>query len=444
LAKPEGDLVIKHLGLTRSQPGKPDLYSRLSVPGAAVTQHRRWASVDALRAIAALMVLASHSVFLRPTQNTPLARELARLGVGVWIFFAASGYLIAGPFLRALLEGRALPPVRRYALRRAVRILPAYWVALVAILLLATSSEITHWWQLPVHALLVQGLVPGELQNLYLVAWSLSVEAIFYVLVPLGAWAVRRRIGDAPVSLDRMMTGVLLLWIAAVAFSMLLAVAFPFHGSKPLPGAVQVLDLVGSLANFCPGMLIFLALTVAEPTDSRWQRGYTSVASRPLPTLVIAGGPFILATSLPFHTSAVAAASQGPLFGVAAGLVLIAFLHGEWTRPVAKVLAPIGLASYGVYLWHYVILSALLKHGVAIGPGSGNVAIIVRVAVLGAVTVPVAMLSWLLVERPLLRRTTGWDRRRSAGEAVKLRRREPAEAMALRDVGHAAVPSSGQ
>ena len=436
--------MIKHLRLTRTQSSKTDLYSRLSVPGAAVTQHRRWASVDALRAIAALMVLASHAVFIGPTQNTPLSRELTRLGVGVWIFFAASGYLIAGPFLRALLEGRALPPVRRYAVRRAVRILPAYWVALAAILLLATGSAITHWWQLPVHALLVQGLVPGELKNLYLVAWSLGVEAIFYVLVPFGAWAVRRRIGDGPVSVDRMIAGVLVLWIAAVAFTMALAVAFPLHGSKPLPGGVQVLGLVGNLANFCPGMLIFLALTVDEPAGSRWGRRYTSVASRPIPTLVVAGGLFTLATSLPFHTSAVAAAAQGPLFGVGAGLVLVAFLHGEWTRPIAKVLAPIGLASYGVYLWHYAILSALVKHGVAIGPGSGNVAVIVRVVVLVALTVPVAMLSWLLLERPLLRRTTGWERRRSEGEAVKLRRREPAEAIALRDVSHAAVPSSGQ
>lgn len=436
--------MIKHLWLTRSQPSKPDLYSRLSVPGAAVTQHRRWASVDALRAIAALMVLASHAVFLGPTQNLPLSRELTRLGVGVWIFFAASGYLIAGPFLRALLEGRAMPPVRRYAVRRAVRILPAYWVALTAILVLATGSAIAHWWQPPVLALLAQGLVPGELKNLYLVAWSLGVESIFYVLVPLGAWAVRRRIGDSPVSLDRMIAGVVVLWIAAVAFSLALAVAFPFHGSKPLPGGVQVLGLVGSLANFCPGMLIFLALTADQPVASRWGRRYTSVASRPLPTLVIAGGLFVLATSLPFHTSAVSAWAQGPLFGVAAGLVLIAFLHGEWTRPASKVLAPIGLASYGVYLWHYAILSALLKHGIAIGPGSGNIAVIVRVAALVAVTVPVAMLSWLLLERPLLRRTTGWERRSSAGEAVKLRRREPAEAIALRDVSHAAAPSSGQ
>ncbi len=398
--------------------GKPDLYSRLSVPGAAVTQHRRWASVDALRAIAALMVLASHAVWLGPSRHIGLAKELPRLGVGVWIFFAASGYLIAGPFLRALLEGRPLPPMRKYAVRRAVRIFPAYWVALTAILLLATGSSLVHWWQLPVHLLLVQGFVPGELKNLYLVAWSLGVEVIFYVLVPLGAWGVRRVLGDRRVSAGQLARIVLGLWGVSFAVTAALAVAFPLHAGRPVPGGVQVLDLIGYLGNFCPGMLVFIALTGGEAEASRWRRAYQAVSSRPVIALVAAAGLFLVATDLPFQTNALAAAEQGPLFGVAAGLVLAAFLHGSWTRPISRVLAPVGLASYGVYLWHFAILSALLHHGVTIGPGSGNLAVAVRVVVLVALTLPVAMLSWLVLERPLLRRTTGWEKRGPAPAAA--------------------------
>jgi peptidoglycan/LPS O-acetylase OafA/YrhL len=421
---------------------RPSVYARLSVPGASVTQHQRWASVDALRAIAALMVLASHAPSLGPGHQAFLARELPRLGVGVWIFFAASGYLIAGPFLRAVVEGRALPPTGRYAVRRAVRILPAYWLALALILILASGSAVAHWWQIPVHALLVHGLVPGELKNLYVVAWSLSVEAIFYVLVPVGAWTVWRMAKRRPIAVDRLITGVLVIWAAAVAFSLALGAAFPIHAGRPLPGGVQVLGLVGDLANFCPGMLIFLALTVREDADSRWRRRYTTVASRPLMAIAAAGILFIVATDLPFHTSAVAAAMQGPLFGVASGLVLAVFLHGDWTRPVAKVLAPIGLASYGVYLWHFVILSALVHHGVTIAGGSSNTSVIMRLAFLVAVTVPAALASWLLLERPLLRRTTGWERRRTVVEAVKPRRREAADTRPHTDVAPAAVPSS--
>lgn len=406
------------------RPPRPGIYARMSVPGAAVTHHQRWASIDALRAIAALMVLVSHAHWLGPSQHVGIAKEASRLGVGVWIFFAASGYLIAGPFLRALLEGRASPPVGRYAVRRAVRIMPAYWVAFAAILVLATGSAVAHWWQLPVHAFLVQGLVPGELKGLFLVAWSLSVEVIFYMLVPIGAWAVHKLAGGKAISLDRLVAGVLGLWLAAVAFSVLLAVAFPLHAGHQLPGGVQVAGLVGSLANFCPGMLVFLALAAGEGDRSRWNRRYRAVASRPLPVLAVAGLLFIAATELPFETNELAVAAQGPLFGIAAGLVLATFVYGDWTRPLARVLAPIGLVSYGVYLWHWVILSTLLHHGTVIAAGQGSAAIVVRALVLVALTLPVATLSWLLVERPLLRRTAGWERRSNAKAAGLLHRDE--------------------
>jgi peptidoglycan/LPS O-acetylase OafA/YrhL len=398
-----------------------DLYSRLSVPGASVTHHERWISVDALRAIAALMVLVSHAGLLALAEPTGVAKHLSRLGVGVWIFFAASGYLIAGPFLRALLEGRSTPRVGRYALRRAVRILPAYWVALAAILLLVTGSALSHWWQVPVHALLIHGLVPGELKSFYLVAWSLAVEAIFYALVPLGAWLVMRRTRGRAVPLDRLVAGVLALWGVAVAVSVSLALAFPLEPGRTLPGGVQVLGLAGSLANFCPGMLVFLAVTAGADPNSRWSRRYAAVASRPLPTLTVAALLLLAATQLPFQTSHLATAAQGPLFGIASGLILATFVQGGWTRPIARVLAPIGLVSYGVYLWHWVILSTLIRHEFTIVSGTGLTATGVRVVALVSLTLPVATLSWLLIERPLLRRTAGWERRMNAREAAKPR-----------------------
>jgi peptidoglycan/LPS O-acetylase OafA/YrhL len=412
---------------------RPGLYSRLSVPGASATHHERWVSVDALRATAALMVLVSHAPQLGPDQPADVVAKLApRLGVGVWVFFAASGYLIAGPFLRALLEGRATPPAGRYAVRRAVRILPAYWVALAAILLLVSGSYVSHWWQVPVHALLLQGVVPGELKNFYVVAWSLAVEAMFYLLVPLGAWAVARRTRGAAVPLDRLVTGVLALWATAVAASFAVAVAFPVEAGGELPGGVQVLDLVGALANFCPGMLVFLAVTAGRDESSRLAGRYRAVASRPLPTLAVAAALLLAATQLPFQTSHVAAALQGPMFGIASGLILATFVHGGWTRRMARVLAPIGLVSYGVYLWHWVILSTLVHNDVHLFGGAGGpVATVACMALLVVLTLPIATLSWVLLERPLLRRTAGWERRSDARAAARLRRDEVAEPRAL-------------
>lgn len=407
---------------------RPGIYARLSVPGAAVTHHERWVSVDALRAAAALMVLVSHVPRILPGEPVdPIANLAPRLGVGVWIFFAASGYLIAGPFLRALMTGTGAPPSGRYAIRRAVRILPAYWVAFTAILLLVSGGTLAHWWQVPVHALLLHGYVPGELELLYVVAWSLAVEATFYALVPIGAWVVSRAARRRAIPVDRLITGVLALWATLVAFTVVLAVAFPIHPGRSLPGAVQVLDLAGALANFCPGMLVFLAVAARKERDSSWTRRYTAVASRPLPTLIVAAAMLLAATQLPFQTNHLADALQGPLMGVASGLVLATFVEGgRWARGLGRVLGPIGLVSYGVYLWHWVIVASLAHYHVDLLAGLGVAGTLGRTVLLIAFTLPVAVLSWLLIERPLLRRTAGWEEKRTAKQRESRARAVPA------------------
>jgi len=95
-----------------------------------------------------------------------------------------------------------------------------------------------------------------------------------------------------------------------------------------------VLGLAGSLANFCPGMLVFLAVTTGADPNSRWSRRYAAVAARPLPTLTVAALLLLAAT-----------AAQGPLSGIASGLILATFVQGGWTRSIARVLAPIGLTG---------------------------------------------------------------------------------------------------
>jgi len=180
---------------------------------------------------------------------------------------------------------------------------------------------------------------------------------------------------------------------------------------------VQVLDLVGSLANFCPGMLVFLAVTggsdlalVAPVHRSGLAPAFDTVGRRALAARRDAA---------PVPDRHVATAAQGPLLGIASGLILATFVYGGWTHRMARVLAAIGLVSYGVYLWHWVILSTLIRHEFTIVSGTGLTATGVRVVALVSLTLPVATLSWLLIERPLLRRTAGRERRMNAREASK-------------------------
>src|SRR5262245_48380037 len=94
----------------------------------------RFPLVDGLRAVAATMVLVSHTSFLSGFNGRgEIGRVFARFDMGVALFFIISGFLLYRPFVSARLDGRAAPRVLRYARRRVLRIVPAYWLALTVL-----------------------------------------------------------------------------------------------------------------------------------------------------------------------------------------------------------------------------------------------------------------------------------------------------------------------
>src|SRR5438067_1774084 len=91
----------------------------------------RFPLLDPLRAVAALCIVVTHTAGWSGFNSAhALGAWTARLDCGVAIFFVLSGFLLYRPFVAARLDGRDGPRVLRYARRRALRILPAYWVAL--------------------------------------------------------------------------------------------------------------------------------------------------------------------------------------------------------------------------------------------------------------------------------------------------------------------------
>src|SRR5438067_3573658 len=98
---------------------------------------RRAAGLDGLRALAALSVVCFHVWLYRfpdPTRVRragPLDDVLSDFRLGLILFFVLSGYLLYRGFARAALLGERPPDLGRYARRRAARILPAYYVAML-------------------------------------------------------------------------------------------------------------------------------------------------------------------------------------------------------------------------------------------------------------------------------------------------------------------------
>ncbi|MBX3231664.1 MAG: acyltransferase [Labilithrix sp.] len=141
-------------------------------------------AIDGLRAIAVSWVIAFHVfVFIgRPLRHGP-AEPIFRLAnrglLGVDIFFVLSGFLIGRLLFRELTSTGTIA-FRRFYARRALRILPAYYVSLLIYCVLVTTNRDTVWANL----LFVNNFLPESRQCMPW-TWSLAIEEQFYIVFPL-------------------------------------------------------------------------------------------------------------------------------------------------------------------------------------------------------------------------------------------------------------------
>src|SRR5881227_2769701 len=118
---------------------------------------------DGLWATAAVLVFFQHASFLTGAMfQSDAGGILARFDVAPTIFFALSGFLLARPYVAAILDDRPLPNLKSFYRRRVLRIVPAYWVALTATYLFLKPESATKAKGLdyPLHYLFLQ-IYPG-------------------------------------------------------------------------------------------------------------------------------------------------------------------------------------------------------------------------------------------------------------------------------------------
>ena len=92
----------------------------------SVSKAERVASLTGIRAVAALLVMLTHAAYATGKYtHCYVGLVYSRMEIGVPIFFVLSGFLLFGPWVKAA-ASRGMPPsVRRYALHRVRRIMPA-------------------------------------------------------------------------------------------------------------------------------------------------------------------------------------------------------------------------------------------------------------------------------------------------------------------------------
>lgn len=285
-------------------------------------------SVQYIRAIAALIVLVTHS-FQWPLQEIDFfLLKSGRFGVDT--FFVISGFIIT------LIAGSGPFDPRKFLARRARRIVPAYWVATLLVTTLALAMPAQFRSTVPTIEGFIKSLVfiPSDAPKapLLLLGWTLNYEAFFYVVFACTFFLK---------SEWRTVTQVLTLSALVVAGQML-----------PEQGYLTRFYASPSLIGFMMGLL--LAQSYRHGLIDRLRGPWMAMLM--LAVMALAAAYYVLpwnsADSAPLHVHLI--------LSLLSTLFVAAFLAVEKngdlpSLPAAKFL---GDASYSIYLFHLFPLGA--------------------------------------------------------------------------------------
>ncbi|HVS28418.1 MAG TPA: acyltransferase [Solirubrobacteraceae bacterium] len=362
--------------------------------------------LDSVRGIAAMLVFTIHvSYYVR--MDGVLGHYLSQRFEGfpptaVAVFFALSGFLLYRPFARARLRGRPLPSIRAYAVRRVARIVPAYWLTLVLIALWVDRGYVFSASNLGTYFGFTQLYNVHTYQGGLAQAWTIDVEMTFYVLLPLLAIALNRlRASSTRSFLRSELTFFGLLVLLCIGWQV-----FAVETVSPTSPHVYaaVLSLPGSLDFFVVGMALASLSVAAESAPS--SRAVALI--KRAPWLAWAGalvGCVALVHSRDLFGSnrTVAWVCSHELRSVVTALLLLPAIFGSVEQGVLRrllglgALRWVGKVSFGLYLWHVVLLEKFRSAGLidSLGP-------VGYVLVAFAASLAMGALSWYAIERPAL------------------------------------------
>jgi len=312
---------------------------------------RRENNFDIIRLLLAIVVVFFHVGHI---SGAPIFGPLPRYFSGhlaVEGFFAISGFLIFASWERS-------SSLRDYWIKRAARILPGYWLATALCLFIAFCYGSFHVGKFLVGNLTFLNFIGGTIPGVFVsnpehgmngALWTIKIEVMFYVAVPIIVWLCRRLHRDA------------VLW-TIFALSVIYRVIMADHYSLSL-------QLPGQLSFFMIGALIHYHLGFFE-THGKWFLFGAAL----LYLAHIATGWFIL------RPAAVATLTLG------AALLL----------PVVKGPTRWGDFSYGTYVLHWPIIQIIVAAGLYNSRPWLALALTFLAVAVGAA------LSWFFVEKPSL------------------------------------------
>lgn len=348
--------------------------SSAQVPFRELTERPHLPSLDGLRAVAVSGVMAFHFGAL----------SFAFGRFGVTLFFVLSGFLITLLLLRER-ERAGTISLRKFYVRRALRIFPAYYVFLAVsfttMVLIGTPPDTTlilaSLFYLLNYAIALQVVPSSTVSH----GWSLAVEEQFYAIWP----ALVVRFGRPPERLKRVVLG------------LLVAVA----GWRTILAGIGV-DGYAYYAFDTRFDALLIGCGLALCARDRWlQQVVRAVSLHPLlPVVPLALLPWSLTFS-GFFNATLGYTAEALLLAVLLVQAMTLRDRAPWrflnTRPARYL----GALSYPMYLYHQPV-AALVSH---FGGWRSSVQFVANVAL----TVAAGAASYRLVERPFLRMKRRWE-----------------------------------
>lgn len=379
--------------------------------------------LDGIRGICAIAILSTHVAFttivLGSYAGSPKAGLLSWAAVGWQLglgpFFAMSGLFLFRPFVRTTILGTPRPTLRQFYLRRAARLLPAFWLLTVICLLVFNMTLIHGVWDVVRPFVLMQVYDNHYYMGLD-VSWTVAAEAQFYVVLPLIAWLMHRmaRGGATPVAkAHRMLWPLGLFLLIQLGWNQYIHVAYG-------PWPPQFFYPLGMTGMWAVGMLMAIWAIQAEAGSP--PVFYRLAAKRPNLFWLGTLAAYLICCAQPFGIGGTAnwyGQPQQFCFDLEAlafsfTVVLPLVVPGASSRFMQAVLGNrpmlfLGRISYGIYLWHFAFIYITFRSGSIFGK------IVPVQTVLGkysfwemeAITlggaIAAAALSHYLFERPIIR-----------------------------------------
>lgn len=413
------------------------------------------AVLDGVRAIAILLVIFYHightTIDTWAFNNSnPIALSVLSSGSsGVTLFFVLSGLLLFMPYAKSLLTDKRWPLARVFYLRRALRILPGYYLSLIALIVIANHQYLhlanikrtllfftlfmdssTHTWR--------------QINGPY---WTLAIEWQFYMIMPLlvlaFAWIVKR----FPLRLRLPVTTLCLLSTIVLALVMRTwGLYYVKHPTETFLVPRNILNVILFFSygisgkyteDFAVGMLVGLVYIYAQQAGpasnftrrarrlSLWFWGFGILI------LVFAsvwhyhndyhGWPFLTDSSYLYSRF------SEIVFSLGYGSCVFAILFGptELKRPFEWAwLRWIGLISYSLYIWHLPIMTLFETRVIPLFVQKGTLDFyaLTGISVL-LVTFPFCLCVYIWIEKPWIKRSDRW--RRQIEKAYQARLQPP-------------------